>query len=105
MGLGHPGPVEGVLSAARVEVAVHLCVLEALEDVGEGDGALVTVVVHGLAFLDQAVPVPGKPGEPGLAGSGQLLEQLGSATGMLSFEITVVPGLVGFRMSVFDSQL
>ena len=39
------------------------------EDVTQGGGALFTIVVRGLVFLHQAVPVPDQPGEPGLASS------------------------------------
>jgi hypothetical protein len=69
--------VESVLSGRRVEVAEDVGVTKVPEDVTEGGGAFIMIVVRGLVLLDQAVPVTCQPGEPGLAGGGQLLEELG----------------------------
>ena len=69
--------MESVLSGLWVEVTEDIYVFKVSEDVTEGGGALITIIVCGLAFLDQAVPVTCQPGEPGLAGGDQLLEELG----------------------------
>ena len=58
-GLSYPCPVEGVFPGRRVEVAEYINVFKVLEDITQGGGALITIVVLGLVIQHQQIPVTG----------------------------------------------